>query len=196
MAHDTSNARIPPASAASSRVDAIVVPASRGAAALDGAAHLSTRLGVPLVALCSRNAHLPEAAARLARRRRCRALVVEVPPGYQHDLLPRRTASLRFRVASANRQSDLNLKRNLGLLLARLHGWGKILFLDDDIGDSVHGTPVGIPTEVARRLAAELDVRQIAGLACREFPDNSVVCHARGWPGTGRTHSSPARRSV
>jgi hypothetical protein len=28
-------------------------------------------------------------------------------------------------------------------------------------------------------MAAELDVRQIAGLACREFPDNSVVCHAR-----------------
>lgn len=179
MAHDASSAGVPPASATSGRVDAIVVPASRGAAALDGAAHLSIRLGVPLVALCSRNTPASEAAARLARKRRCRAVIVEVPSGYEHDLLPRRTSALRFRVASANRRSDLSLKRNLGLLMARLHGWGKILFLDDDIGDTVCGTPVGIPTETARRLAAELDVRQVAGLTCREFPDNSVVCHAR-----------------
>src|SRR6185295_20047081 len=98
--------------------------------------HLSIRLGAPLVVLCSRKTSLTEAVARLGRRRRCRALVIEVPKRYQHDLLPRRTAALRFKVASANRWSDLSLKRNLGLLLARLHGWGKILFLDDDIGDS------------------------------------------------------------
>lgn len=185
MTHDASGAAAPPASATSGRIDAIVVPASRGATALDGAAHLSARLGVPLVALCSKDTRVSEAAARLARTRRCRALVVEVPSGYQHDLLPRRTAGLRFRVASANRTSDLSLKRNLGLLMARLHGWGKILFLDDDIGDTVRGTPIAIPTETARRLAAELDLRQVAGLACHEFPDNSVVCHARrlaGYP--------------
>jgi hypothetical protein len=179
MTHDASHTATPPANAVSGRVDAIVVPASRGAVALDGAAHLSTLLGVPLVALCSRNTHAPEAVARLTRVPGCRAIVVDVPLKYRHDLLPTRTSALRFRVASANRTSDLSLKRNLGLLMARLHGWGKILFLDDDIGDHVGGTPVGIPPTTARRLAAELDVRQVAGLACREFPDNSVVCHAR-----------------
>jgi hypothetical protein len=71
------------------------------------------------------------------------------------------------------------LKRNLGLLMARLHGWGKILFLDDDISDYAQGMPQAIPAPTARRLAAELDVRQIAGLTCPQFPDNSVVCHAR-----------------
>jgi hypothetical protein len=185
MTHDASHAYVPPVSARSGRVDAIVVPASRGAVALDGAAHLSTRLGVPLVALCSRKTRGSEAVARLARVPGCHALVVDVPSGYEHHRLPTRTAALRFRVASANRRSDLSLKRNLGLLMARLHGWGKILFLDDDIGETVDGTPVGIPTETARRLAAELDDRQVAGLACREFPDNSVVCHARrlaGYP--------------
>ena len=179
MTHDSSRVPAPMATAATCRVDAIIVPASRGAAALDGAAHLSVRLGVPLVALCSRNTHSSEATARLSRIRGCRAVVVEVPSGYEHDLLPRRTSALRFRVASANRRSDLSLKRNLGLLMARLHGWGKILFLDDDIGDTVRGTPVGVPTKIVRRLAADLDSRQIAGLACRDFPHNSVVCHAR-----------------
>ncbi len=153
------------------RLDAIIVPASRGAAALDGAAHLSARLGVPLVALCSKDTRAVEAAARLARIRGCHALVIDVPSAYRHDWMPTRTAAPRFRVASAHRRSDLSLKRNLGLLMARLYGWGKILFLDDDIGDSVHGTPLGLPTPIVRRLAAELDVSQIAGLTCSDFPD-------------------------
>jgi hypothetical protein len=179
LTHDVSHVSAPSASAVSGRLDAIVVPASRGATALDGAAQLSARLRVPLVVLCSKGTRAAEAAVRLARTCGCRALVVDVPAGYRHDQLPTRTADLRFRVASANRSSDLSLKRNLGLLLARFHGWGKILFLDDDIGDSVGGSWLGLPVDLARRLAAELDDRQIVGLTCREFPDNSVVCHAR-----------------
>ena len=179
MTYDVSRARAPRRSARSGRLDAIIVPASRGAAALDGAARLATRLGVPLVALCSRHTHAVEAAARLTRISGCQAVVVDVPRNHGHELLPRRTAAPRFRVAAANRRSDLSLKRNLGLLMARLHGWGKILFLDDDIGDRVYGKPMGIPPAMARRLAEELDVRQIAGLVPSDFPDNSVVCHAR-----------------
>jgi hypothetical protein len=179
MAHDASGSEASPESATSGRLDAVVVPASLGAAALDAAAHTSSRLGVPLVALCSRNTRASEATARLAGVRDCHALVIDVPSTYRHDLIPTRTSALRFRVANANRTSALSLKRNLGLLMARLNGWGKILFLDDDIGDHTGRTPVGIPPETARRLAAELDVRQVAGLACRDFPDNSVVCYAR-----------------
>lgn len=179
MTHDASQARAPRRSARSGHLDAIIVPASRGASALDAAARLSVRLDVPLVALCSCNARATEVAARLARLSGCRALVVDVPRGYQHELLPKRTAASRFHIAAANRRSDLSLKRNLGLLIARLHRWGKILFLDDDITDHVHGLPIGIPTITAQRLAVELDFRQIAGLTIPEFPDNSVVCHAR-----------------
>lgn len=160
-------------------MDAIVVPASRGAGALDAAARLAVQLDAPLVALCSQKARVAETASRLSHIAGCRALVVDVPRGYRHELLPKRTAVPRFHVAAANRRSDLSLKRNLGLLIARLHGWGKILFLDDDITSRAQGHPIGIPTATARRLAAELDFRQIAGLTCREFPDNSVVCHAR-----------------
>jgi hypothetical protein len=67
--------------------------------------------------------------------------------------------------------SDLNLKRNLGLMLARLRGWLKIVFLDDDI--------TLIRTDSFVRLAGQLENHQLAGMVCRDYPDNSVVCHAR-----------------
>jgi hypothetical protein len=168
-----------PISPTRSRFDAIVVPTSRGAAALDGAAQLSARIGVPLLVLCSRNTTGAAAAARIARVPGCTGLTVEVPPGYGHELLPTRTSAAGFVTASARRRSDLALKRNLGLLMARLRGWGKILFLDDDIGDPTHGASIGLPVTTALRLAQQLDSHQITGMACRDFPDNSVVCHAR-----------------
>jgi hypothetical protein len=168
-----------PASPASRPVNAIVVPASRGAGALDGAAHLAARLNARLVALCSGATTGAVVAARLAERSDCTALVVDIPVGYRHELLPTRTASSRFRALNGNRHNDLSLKRNLGLLMARLHGWSKILYLDDDIGDVVDGCPVGLPVDTVHRLATQLDAHQVAGLACRDYPDNSVVCHAR-----------------
>jgi hypothetical protein len=85
--------------------------------------------------------------------------------------VPSRTSSSRFKKASADRGSDLSAKRNLGLLLARLNGWHKIVFVDDDI------TSTG--PEAFKRLARRLEHVQIAGMVCRDFPDNSVVCHAR-----------------
>jgi hypothetical protein len=162
-----------------SRFDAIVVPASRGVAALDAAANLSIRLGTPLIVLCSRDTRAADAAEHLARIPDCRALIIDVPLAYQHDVIPTRTSVELFRAANAGRNSDLSLKRNLGLLMARYHGWGKILFLDDDIGDSRSGEPVSIPVEIVHQLSQQLDSHQVAGLACRDYPDNSVVCHAR-----------------
>ncbi len=106
-------------------VDAVIVPASRGAAALDGAVHLASRLGsTTLVALCSQQTAGSEVLARFADAR-CRLVVVDVPEGYGHDLMPRRTVAERFHRAGGDRRSDLSRKRNLGLLLARLHDWGR-----------------------------------------------------------------------
>jgi glycosyltransferase involved in cell wall biosynthesis len=84
---------------------------------------------------------------------------------------PAETSSEAFRTANADRASDLSAKRNIGLLLARLHGWNKIAFLDDDI-------TISRPSNIAR-LAAQLDRHQVAGMIVRKHPDNSVVCHAR-----------------
>ena len=159
-------------------VDVIIVPTSRGAAALDGATFLARRLDVPLVALCSGRTLVTDVVERF-HRTSLRALVVDVPDGYRHGRIPRRTSAPQFRRASSGRRSDLGLKRNLGLLIARLHAWGKVLFLDDDIGDIVGGVPVGISVDAVRRVAAQLDNHQVAGFTCRHYPDNSVVCHAR-----------------
>ncbi len=54
--------------------------------------------------------------------------------------------------------------------MARLNGWRKIAFVDDDITVSVQDLA---------KLGHQLDHHQIAGMACRDYPDNSVFCHAR-----------------
>jgi hypothetical protein len=52
-----------------------------------------------------------------------------------------------------------------------LHGWGKVVFVDDDITSLQAANVV--------RLARQLDNHQVAGMVVSRHPDNSVVCHAR-----------------
>ena len=68
------------------------------------------------------------------------------------------------------RRSDQSSKRNLALMLARMLGWSRILFLDDDITGLV---PVGHAP--GQRYAGH---SQAVGLHVGGFPDHSVVCHA------------------
>jgi glycosyltransferase involved in cell wall biosynthesis len=152
-------------------LDAIVVPASRPATHLEPAINLATRLGVLLVLLCSKQTRADEIAERASTSPGLRALVVEIPESWGHPDFPTETSSEAFRTANADRASDLSAKRNIGLLLARLQGWNKIAFLDDDI-------TISRPGNIAR-LAAQLDRHQVAGMIVRKHPDNSVVCHAR-----------------
>lgn len=152
-----------------SRLDAIVVPAAR--ASLQRVISLSADLSVPLVLLCSRQAKVDKVAERVEATFGARALVVEVPDDYLPPYEAQLTSDEKFRKLSADRSSDLSVKRNLGLLFARLRGWNKILFLDDDISQ-IRGQDIA-------RLTGYLDRRPVAAMASRWFPDNSVVCHAR-----------------
>jgi hypothetical protein len=67
------------------------------------------------------------------------------------------------------------MKRNTGLLLARMLGWERIFFMDDDIravsADTVLST--------VSLLGAVGHSYRTAGLSVERYPDNSVVCHAR-----------------
>jgi hypothetical protein len=99
-----------------------------------------------------------------------RSLIITILNCWKHPCFPTRTSDSTFRLVKGGRANDLSLKRNLGLLLARLHGWNKVAFIDDDI--TVSETDLG-------RLARQLDRDQVAGMVVREYPDNSVVCHAR-----------------
>ena len=153
--------------------DAIVVPASRPAANLDQAVALAQAVNCRLVVFCSRQAKATEVMERVAATGFRRAIVADLPAGYTHE-------SLRFRSSGVVREAspgiaenpngDLSIKRNLGLLLARMLGWKRIFFMDDDIRDV---TPADLYATVAM-----LGRHRSAGMMVTDFPDNSVVCHA------------------
>jgi len=166
---DVSRSAAPSARSTRARLDAIIVPASRPASFLQPAIDLAAYLGVFLVVLCSKQTRLEQVAKRVAMTPGARSLIVPIPNGWKHPRFPTRTSADEFQEANANRDSDLGAKRNVGLLLARLHGWNKIVLVDDDI---THMDNIA-------RLAGQLDRYQVAGMHVWQFPDNSVVCHAR-----------------
>ena len=171
LSQDVSETPAPPIRSRSSRLDAIVVPASRPASCLKPAIKLSALLGVQLVVLCSKQTNGKQVADRVSTSPGARALIVEIPEKWSHPKFPTRTSDQVFKRANADRDSDLSAKRNVALVLARLHGWNKIVFVDDDVTLS--------RTDNVARLAGQLDRYQVAGMTVWDFPDNSVVCHAR-----------------
>ena len=152
------------------RPDALIVPATRPASALTGIISLAAALQTTIVVLCSKQAKVDQVADRIGRVIGARGIVLQIDEGYRLPDLAFETSSSAFTTASADRASDLSVKRNIGLLMARQHGWRKIAFVDDDITLSAQDLV---------RLGQQLEHHQIAGMACRDFPDNSVFCHAR-----------------
>jgi hypothetical protein len=149
-------------------VDAIIVPTARTAAHLRSAVELAAKLRCTLVTLHSQRSSAARLRA-LADAHCVDAVAVDmrfVPTGALPDF---RTTSLLATTPFA-RGKDTSSKRNLGLLLARLAGWQRVVFVDDDIriADAQHLTD-------AVRLLDRFDG---VGLTIAGFPDNSVVCHA------------------
>jgi len=152
------------------RLDALIVPAARRAHNLRGLIELAALHGTTIVVLASHACDIDEAAALVASQPGGKAVLVEVPPEPDHDWLPPKASADRFRPLNGDRLSNLSAKRNIGLLAARLLGWRKIMFLDDDL--------IGLTMDHLARVAHHLDRNQFAGLKTTYFPDNSVVCHA------------------
>lgn len=151
--------------------DAIIVPASRPAPSLRPIIELAASIETLAVILASKQTDLNQVANLIRDIGGAKGLVVYVDDAWSHPDLPHRTMHRRFDKAKASRKSDLSRKRNIGLMLARFLGLSKILFLDDDI-------QVGGSNEI-KDLASQLDTHRIAGMSVRNYPDNSVVCHAR-----------------
>ena len=176
LSRDVSRSPAPLVRSRSGHLDAVIVPASRPASFLQPVIDLAARLGVVLVVLCSKQTGDEHVARRVATTPGAKCLIIPIPEGWKHSKFPSRTSDRIFHEAQAHRASDLSVKRNLGLLLARLHGWNKIAFVDDDITLS--------RTDNIARLAGQLEAHQVAGMVVPQHPDNSVVCHARrlaGW---------------
>lgn len=154
-------------------LDAIIVPASRPAEHLDHAVTLARAAGCRLLILCSQQLHSTEAKKFLAARSFHQAIVIDLPPGYSHELLyfpGLQSIKNELPQACGFYTTDLSMKRNIGLILARMLRWRRVFFLDDDIRDIAHPD-----------LQSTVDMLgsfSAAGMWVTDFPDNSIVCHA------------------
>src|ERR1700677_31251 len=178
--HNVLTARTQPQDAPFLRqdLDAIIVPASRPAEHLDHAVMLARAADCWLVVLCSKHLRSDDARKFLAARSFRKAIVVDMPPGYRHELLEfRGLLSLKEELpeACASYVTDLSMKRNVGLVLARRLRWHRIFFLDDDIRDISY---VDLQTTVNM-----LGPFSAARMRVTDFPDNSIVCHANRMTG-------------
>ena len=159
-----------PDSASSVRrpLDAIIVPTVRRPSCLTVAADLAVLLGCTLVTLHS--GKLTTAGkARRDLRDDVDLLAIDVPREGRLQL-PRWRTSRLLEGTAFSRRSDLSSKRNVGLLLSRMLGWKRVLYLDDDI--------TGLISDDVERASGMLDVHNAVGLKVGGFPDHSVVCHA------------------
>lgn len=171
--------RLPVLSRWLTALDAIIVPASRPAAEnLVHAVDLAKALNCRLVVFCSRQARAAEANALAAARQFDRVLAIDLPSGYSHKLLDFASSGItrgELPAVCENPNGDLSTKRNLGLLLARMAGWERIFFMDDDIRK--------VAPDDLRATISMLGQYQTAGMRVTDFPDNSVVCHANRMTG-------------
>ena len=109
----------------------------------------------------------------LAARSFTKAIVIDLPRGYSHELLyfPA-LLSLKDELPQAcgSYVTDLSMKRNVGLVLARMLRWRRIFFLDDDIRDITYPD--------LQSTVNMLGSFPAVGMWVTDFPDNSIVCHA------------------
>jgi len=126
-----------------------------------------------LLVLCSRESRASEVCQLLDSRSFGQAIVTDLPEGYSHRLFEFATSCLTsddIPEPCATRSTDLSMKRNLGLVIARMLGWGNVFFMDDDIRD--------INSADLHRTVSMLEHYRSVGMRVTSFPDNSVVCHA------------------
>jgi hypothetical protein len=148
-------------------VDAIIVPTARPSSHLREANRLAQKLDCHLLVLCSKRASAVKALVQADAGVPMTA--IDISSHLRHPLFSPATSAVVE--AQVGRRTDTSLKRNLGLVLARMAGWSRVVFLDDDIE---------IPdADDLRRAAALLKTYDAVGLDVKGMPDNSVVCHAR-----------------
>jgi hypothetical protein len=161
-------------------LDAIIVPGTRPATYLDHAVTLARAAGCRLVILCSQQLRGADVKGFLAARSFSDAIVVDLPRGYSHPLFDfRRLHDIEDQLPpGCGYLADLSMKRNIGLVLARMLGWKRVVFLDDDIRD------IAYPD--LRQTVDMLDSFPVAGMWVTDFPDNSIVCHANRMTGASQ----------
>jgi hypothetical protein len=159
------SSRRPPTRA---RFDAIVVPTNRPVDSLTACMGLALETCIPLIVICSKLVQYGE-VIDMATDAGVKAYALDLPanpPGPVFET----SSDGELAAASSVTTRDLSTKRNVGLMLARVLGWQRLMFLDDDIFD--------VSREDVDALAAVLSDHSVSVLIPEEFPDNSVACHA------------------
>jgi glycosyltransferase involved in cell wall biosynthesis len=163
-------------------LDAIIVPASRPAENLASAIDVAKAIGCQLVVLCSFRTNPAELRKLMDEKSFTMGTVVEVPEAYDHWRFDFETTRWARREEGqricAIHNRDLSVKRNIGLLLARMLGWNRIFFMDDDIREISAASILGTVSLLGKEAPNGGRYRS-AGMTVHEFPDNSVACHAR-----------------
>jgi hypothetical protein len=149
-------------------VDAIVVPTIRSAEHLGRAVQFAADARCHLIAVYTDSPPLGLSDV-LARLRPDKVTVLTVRTGARDSLLDLGTSLPQSRVSAA--ALDIGRKRNLGLLIGRVCGWTRMLFVDDDIRR--------LNVAKLSSAAALLDGYPVVGLQVKKYPDASVVGHAR-----------------
>lgn len=171
------------------RLDAIIVPASRPYKNLATAIELARAKDCHLVVLCSMDTRPEKVRSLFTGKNFAKGTAVEVPKSYSIPHLELATTEWVKRgpgkAVSGGRDSDLSVKRNVGLLIARMLGWQRIFFMDDDIRglteEDLDRTVSVLGIEGIGYSSSGLHVEhfQSSSMRVKHFPDNSVVCHAR-----------------
>lgn len=149
-------------------LDAIIVPTVRDPGHLTEAARLARILDCTLVTLHSGQLTNATQAWQLLPTD-IDLIAIDTATPEQLRLPPWETSRLLSQTIFA-RRTDLSAKRNLGLMLSRMLGWSRILFLDDDI--------TAPDADELRKANGLLERHHAVGLHIGGFPDHSVVCHA------------------
>jgi glycosyltransferase involved in cell wall biosynthesis len=160
-----------PGSRSPADVDAIIVPTARNVAMLRPAVELAGKLSCTLVVLCSKWSSARDVAALVAGKG-VKLIAIDAD-GLPAGVVPAFETDRVLKGSRFERRTDTSLKRNFGLLLARLIGWQRIVFLDDDIA-----IPEPADLEDATGLTGRYDGVGLVIDEVNGMPDNSVVCHA------------------
>lgn len=158
--------------AGNSRFDAIVVPTNRPVKFLRDCIDLARGTTIPLIVVCSKRVTKDQVVDAMTGEN-IEGFAVELgwPPTNPLARISFATSTDQdLLAASFGRTRDLSTKRNLGLVIARMLGWRRLMFLDDDIYD--------VSKDAVAAIAAALDNHNVSVLIPDEYPDNSVACHA------------------
>ena len=154
------------------KFDAIVVPTNRPVEILSDCIGLARQAAIPLIVACSKRVNKNQVieAARFEGVEVFAIDLLPYPANPLEGIAFRTSTDGGLLAASSGKTRDLSTKRNLGLAIAKMCGWRRLMFLDDDI--------YGVSKEDVRALAVALNNHNVSVLIPEDYPDNSVACHA------------------